>query len=184
MVFTVTSLKNILIGVSLFSSSIAYASDTMLGLWRSIDDKTGFSKSIVEIKKESDGTYSGTIVEVSPRPGYTPQAKCVKCPAPYTNQRIVGMKIIKDMQVNPKKPLELQGGTVIDPLIGKVYKSHIKINPAGNRLTVRGFIGVSAIGRSQTWLRHYPAPPVEETNTDAVKGDTVKDNSAKEDKTK
>lgn len=149
-------LKHITLAVLATLPAMAYAANDPVGLWRTIDDKTGFSKSVVEIKKEDNGTYTGTIIEVNPRPGYTPKETCFKCPAPYTDKPIVGLSILRNMKENPNKPGEFSGGTVIDPLIGKVYKSQMKINTTGNKLTVRGFIGVSIIGRSQTWIRQTP----------------------------
>lgn len=44
-------------------------------------------------------------------------------------------------------------GKIIDPLTGKIYSAKAKLNPTGKRLTLRGYIGISAIGRSQTWIR-------------------------------
>ncbi|MDD2946969.1 MAG: DUF2147 domain-containing protein [Acinetobacter sp.] len=42
---------------------------------------------------------------------------------------------------------------VIDPLAGKIYDAKVRLNASGKRLTLRGYIGISALGRSQTWLR-------------------------------
>lgn len=67
-------------------SHFSYAeTHDLIGLWRSIDDKTSFSKSIIEIKKDSNGNYSGKILEVIPRPDYTAKTLCNNYPAPYTN---------------------------------------------------------------------------------------------------
>lgn len=148
-------IKPLLITSILISSSSIFANNQdIVGLWRSIDDKTGFSKGIVEIKKDSAGVYTGKIIEVIPRPGYTPKVNCYKCPAPYTNQPILGLQVLNGMKVDPKKPGEYQGGTILDPLTGKIYKSRIKLNSTGSRLTMRGFVGIEVIGRSQTWVRH------------------------------
>ena len=56
---------------AVFSGS-ALAQD-LTGTWQSIDDKTGSPKAVIEINKESNGTFTGTIVKITPRPGYTPQ---------------------------------------------------------------------------------------------------------------
>ena len=44
-------------------------------------------------------------------------------------------------------------GRVIDPLAGKVYNAKVKLNATGKRLTLRAYMGVSTLGRNQTWLR-------------------------------
>ena len=43
------------------------------------------------------------------------------------------------------------GGTILDPKNGKSYK--LKGELAGNKLNLRGYIGVSVLGRNQTWVR-------------------------------
>ena len=146
--------KTTLISTTLFFSGFAVADNQdIVGQWRSIDDKTGFSKGIVEIKKDGKGMYSGNIIEVIPRPGYTAKTHCYKCPAPYTDKPIIGLQVLTNMYPDPKKVGEYQGGTILDPLTGKLYKSRIKLNTTGTRLTMRGFVGVEVIGRSQTWVR-------------------------------
>lgn len=46
------------------------------------------------------------------------------------------------------------GGTVYDPNSGKTYKCTVKQLDA-NTLKIRGFIGISLFGRSETWTRDY-----------------------------
>ena len=46
-----------------------------------------------------------------------------------------------------------ENGRIIDPLVGQVYDTKIKLNSTGKRLTLRAYMGVSSLGRSQTWLR-------------------------------
>lgn len=74
---------------SLFLTSTVYATD-ISGIWKQIDDKTGSSKAMIKITKDQNNIYTGTILKITPRSGYTPQPICVKCPAPYTNQPILG----------------------------------------------------------------------------------------------
>lgn len=138
------------------SFSVFAETDRLVGTWRSIDDTTGFSKALIEIQKDSKGIYTAKIVDVIPRPGYTPKTHCYKCPAPFTNQPILGIQILNKMIADTTKPGEYKGGTILDPLSGKMYKARLKLNPDASRLTVRGFVGVQVIGRSQLWLRHTP----------------------------
>ena len=76
-------------------SHLALASD-LSGTWRNIDDKTGSPKALIEIQKQTDGSYAGKIIKVTPRPGYTPRETCFQCPPPYTNQPILGLEIFKE----------------------------------------------------------------------------------------
>ncbi|MFB0982629.1 MAG: DUF2147 domain-containing protein, partial [Acinetobacter towneri] len=45
------------------------------------------------------------------------------------------------------------GGKIIDPLSGNIYSTKAKLSNNGKRLTMRGYVGVSALGRSQTWIK-------------------------------
>jgi len=136
---------------SLFTGSMAFAQE-LSGLWQQIDDKTGSPKAIIEIRQNDNGTFAGKIIKVTPRPGYTPQKTCNKCPAPYTNQPIMGMDVLTGLKY-VEGTNNYEKGKVIDPLAGKVYDARVRLNANGKRLTLRGYVGVSALGRSQTWIR-------------------------------
>lgn len=142
-----------------FISAICFAvacssasAEDISGVWQQIDDKTGAAKAIIEIKKESNNTFTGTIVKVTPRPGYTPRETCYKCPAPYTNQPILGMEILKGLQ-HVSGTDNYEKGRIMDPLSGKLYDAKMRLNASGKRLTLRAYMGISTLGRSQTWIR-------------------------------
>jgi uncharacterized protein (DUF2147 family) len=42
---------------------------------------------------------------------------------------------------------------ILDPLSGKVYRAKARLSPDGRRLSMRGYVGVSMLGRSQSWFR-------------------------------
>ena len=145
-------MKSMKLGLLLASAVItssAFAND-IVGTWLQIDDKTGSSKAVIEIRQESNGTYVGKIVKVTPRPGYTPRETCMNCPAPYTNKPILGLDVLTGLKADGNN--NFVGAKVIDPLSGKIYSGKAKLNPTGKRLTLRGYVGVSALGRSQTWI--------------------------------
>lgn len=145
-------LKKILFSTAMagFLSS-AFAQD-LAGVWQQIDDKSGSPKTIIEIRKESNNTYTGKIVKVTPRVGYTPRETCNNCPAPYTNQPILGMDILKGLR-HVEGTNNYEKGRIIDPLGGKIYDAKVRLNNTGKRLTLRASLGVSVLGRSQTWIR-------------------------------
>ena len=118
-----------------------------------IDDKTSEVKAIIEIKPNDQGVYTGTIKTITPRVGYQPKEFCYKCPAPYTNQPILGLKTFTGLTLAKDKDNEYANGKVIDPLTGKIYSLKAKLSTNGNRLNLRGYIGVSTLRRTQTWLR-------------------------------
>lgn len=132
------------------SCGASFAND-ITGTWRSIDDQTGASKGIVEIRKESNGTYTGKIIKVTPRPGYTPKELCVNCIGVYKDKPVLGLDVLTGLK--QVKDNEYAHGKILDPLSGKMYSMKAKLSANGNRLQMRGYVGVSALGRSQTWIR-------------------------------
>ncbi|ENU19895.1 hypothetical protein F994_01523 [Acinetobacter bohemicus ANC 3994] len=132
-------------------SSLAFAQD-ITGTWKNIDDKTGSSKAILEIRQEANGTFTAKVIKITPRPGYTPKETCINCPAPYTNKPILGMDVLTGLKY--VEGLNFSGGKIIDPLSGNIYSMKAKLSPNGKRLNLRGYVGISALGRSQTWIKN------------------------------
>ena len=46
---------------------------------------------------------------------------------------------------------EYTGGNIYDPKNGSTYKCYMVLE--GNRLNIRGYIGISLIGRTSVWTR-------------------------------
>ena len=44
-------------------------------------------------------------------------------------------------------------GRILDQLTGKMYSLKGRLASNNKRLTLRGYVGISAIGRTQTWIR-------------------------------
>ncbi|OTG89885.1 DUF2147 domain-containing protein [Acinetobacter sp. ANC 3832] len=135
----------------LFSLGTAIHAQDISGLWQSVDDKTGAPKGQVELKRDKNGVYTGTIVKVTPRMGYHPKEICSDCPAPYTNKPIIGIQAItglKHVEGN-----DYADGKILDPNSGKIYSLKAKLSTNGKRLQLRGYIGIAMLGRSQTWIR-------------------------------
>ena len=128
---------------ALFLSIFSFAQ--IEGKWKTVDDETGKAKSIVEIYKKSDGKYYGKIVQLLQKPQNN---NCVKCTDDRKNKPLLGLEIIRGLQ---KEGNEFTGGTITDPAKGKAYKC--TITRSGDKLNVRGYIGFSMIGRTQTWQK-------------------------------
>ncbi|MFW2077587.1 DUF2147 domain-containing protein [Acinetobacter sp. ULE_I010] len=137
------------IGISLLSS-ITFADD-ITGTWRYMDDKTGEAKGLVKIEKQNNGTFAGTALKATPRPGYTAKEFCTNCPAPYTNKPIIGLQVISGLKTTDQ--VNYTDGKILDPVSGKLYSLKGRMSPNGKKLFLRGYLGISAVGRSQTWLR-------------------------------
>ena len=116
------------------------------GKWKTIDDETGKEKGIVEIY-EHKGKIYGKIIEIFEQS--KKHLKCEKCEGEDHNKPILGLNIIKGLKKNGDV---YDGGKIVDPKNGKSY--HCKITLDGkDKLIVRGYIGISLFGRSQTWIR-------------------------------
>jgi uncharacterized protein (DUF2147 family) len=114
------------------------------GKWKTIDDETKQAKSIVEIYKKGD-QYYGKVSQLLVKPA---NPNCVECKDDRKNKPILGMEIIRGLK---KDGNEFTDGTITDPKTGKTYNCTIKRN--GDKLNVRGYMGVSLLGRTQVWQK-------------------------------
>ena len=149
--------KGLLTGLLLSSISVcsfAGNEDPLVGKWKTIDDRTGYSRADVEVRKKADGTYEGIIVETRGIPGSEKLLLCTKCPGPLKDRPFLGLPFIWGFKASPGKPNEYVNGKVLDPISGKIYQSKARLNSTGKRLTLRGYIGVSVVGRSITWIKY------------------------------
>lgn len=118
----------------------------IFGKWKTIDDETGTEKSIVEIF-EKNGKVYGKIIEILESEHR--HRKCEKCEGEDKNKPILGLIIIKGLK---KSDAIYEGGKITDPKNGSSYNCKISIE-GKDKLIVRGYIGISLFGRSQTWIR-------------------------------
>jgi uncharacterized protein (DUF2147 family) len=139
-----------LAGALLGGTIAAYAqADTPVGVWQTIDDHTGQPKALVQISQDANGTLSGKVIK-GLNANDQPDRRCTACTDSRKDQLIVGMTIISDMK---KVNDGWDGGQILDPENGKVYKCKMHVEEGGQKLVVRGYVGVSLLGRSQTWVR-------------------------------
>jgi uncharacterized protein (DUF2147 family) len=129
------------------TSSLSFAEDSPIGVWRTYDDSDGQAASLVQIE-EKNGLIEGRIVKLLPRKGHDVNAVCDKCEGENKNQPITGMKILWNMKRDGDKYV---GGEIFDPNSANTYRC--KMHVVDGKLEVRGYLGVSLFGRSQTWLR-------------------------------
>lgn len=138
--------RTLFFAVTLLFSVTLFAQNPLLGEWITVDDATGEQKSIVRIYQADNGKYYGTIIQLLEENGET--AVCTECTGEDHNKPIVGLTIIRDMQL---KDNELRGGKVLDPDNGKFY--YAKVYLKDGKLILRGSLDKAGLlGRSQTWL--------------------------------
>ena len=122
---------------------------TPVGVWKTIDDVTGKERSIVRIV-ESNGELQGTVENIFERPGDDPDHLCDKCKGDRKDKPVIGMAILWGLKADDDV---WKGGKILDPDNGKTYSCKMELANKGKELNVRGFIGISLIGRTQTWYR-------------------------------
>ncbi len=116
-----------------------------IGRWQVIDNdgKPGGKVETYLV----NGKLFGKVTEV--RPGRTPRDLCDKCSGEFKNQLLLGMVILRNFHPDGD---DWVGGMVLDPESGSDYKG--KVWAVGmDSLHLRGFIGISLLGRTETWTR-------------------------------
>lgn len=134
----------------LLSAGGAYADTASpAGVWRTIDDKSKKERSVIRIT-ESGGEFRGVVEKLFDEPGEDPAHLCKECKGERKDKPIIGMTILWGLK---KDGDGWGGGEILDPKNGKIYRAKMSLSEDGNSLNVRGFIGISLIGRSQVWHR-------------------------------
>lgn len=143
-------MKKVIFFIGLLCSFTVF-SDTSspVGTWLTIDDATGKEKSVVEVY-EQDGELQGKVIEILTPPVNPKGHICDKCSGDRKDQDIKGMVILWGYKKSGSK---WSGGEILDPKNGKIYSSNMSLGDNGKTLFVRGYIGISLIGRTQTWHR-------------------------------
>jgi uncharacterized protein (DUF2147 family) len=129
------------------ASAQAFAQMTPVGLWRTIDDKTGQPKAEIRITAKANGELSGVIEKaliVSNEPN------CDQCTDDRKGKPKLGMEIIRGVKKADGKDV-WEGGKILDPENGSSYNARLTPIEDGKKLEMRG--SVAFIGRTQTWVR-------------------------------
>ena len=148
-------MRGVLCAASILAGLLGQAGDSLagdlspVGFWRTFDDKTGKESGIVEITRVQD-SLEGKVVKIIPEPGDPPNPVCEKCDGPEKDQPVLGLKILKGFHQDGDS---WDDGTVLDPRTGNVYSAEMHVGEDGRKLFLRGYLGISLLGRTQTWLR-------------------------------
>jgi len=149
----VAALAGVLLGWAMVAAVAApqqqrAPASTATGVWEQVDDngKVGGWFQIYE----RDGVFEGKIVKMFLKPGEKPNPVCTKCQGEQKNQPTLGLILIKGMQ---RKGRNYESGTILDPRDGSVYNARMELSPDGQKLMVRGFLGIDLFGQSQIWRR-------------------------------
>jgi uncharacterized protein (DUF2147 family) len=123
--------------------------NSIIGLWETIDDRSGEKKAIVNIYKKNQSYYAD-IVKVYWK--NNENKRCVACKdSVRQNQPIEGLNILWGLKSHSN--FLWDNGNILDPHNGQIYKVRVKQN--NDVLYVRAFLGVPLLGRTQEWHRYH-----------------------------
>ncbi len=132
--------------ILLFLARTIY-SQSIIGIWKTIDDKEHVEKSYVEIY-ESGGKVFGKVIKLLLKPADT---NCDKCKGERKDKPVLGMVIMENMIKNNDGGYSK--GRILDPESGNDYGCSIWLeNGKPDELRVRGKHW-TGLYRTQTWYR-------------------------------
>ena len=122
---------------------------TPAGLWKTHSDRTGEADGLVRIMEER-GEFVGRVEKVFSPPNESPNPRCDRCSGELRDQPVVGMAILRGIR---REQDDFTQGTILDPDDGETYRCTVTMKDGGNRLEIRGYLGLPVFGRTQTWTR-------------------------------
>jgi uncharacterized protein (DUF2147 family) len=134
-------------GIGILLAEPAAAQSSPEGLWKTYDDHSGEARALVRIYRQDDTLFGR--IEDSFGPGER-EARCEACKGERKDQPIVGLVILRNLKAEKD---DFGGGDILDPESGSVYRCTLHMADEGKTLIVRGYLGISLFGRSQTWRR-------------------------------
>lgn len=146
-----SGVRRIAMVLTVCAAAPASAADTSpVGRWITYSDRTHAPSGIIEIRLER-GALQGTVVEMLNRPASAPPAICRKCDGPLKDAPVIGMTIMWGLKNDGGSTWD--NGSILDPNSGDVYSARLELENGGHKLLVRGYLGISLLGRTQEWVR-------------------------------
>jgi uncharacterized protein (DUF2147 family) len=118
------------------------------GFWQQTDEQGNVGGWFYFVEK--NGVYEGRLVKAFLKPGEQVVPNCLKCEGDQKNAAMIGLVIVKKMK---RTGLKYDEGSILDPRDGSVYHAQMEVSPDGQKLSVRGYLGIPMLGQTQVWTR-------------------------------
>lgn len=141
----------------LFCGSLCAAThDTPTGVWQQVSKNSGKPHALIHITQDHD-VYQGKIIKLLNRSAEDiakrgEHPRCTQCTGPQKDASWVGLTVLWDLKRDGDR---WSDGHVLDPTNGKIYKAHMSLEDSGEKLRIRGYVGLSLFGRTEV-LRRAP----------------------------
>ena len=139
----------------------ASAEPSAAGLWQKIKDG---QPELYVLVVDHNGVFEGVMAKVFFKPGEDPNPICSGCTDDRKNAPWQGISFIRDMK---RDGLVYEGGNVLDPRDGKIYKAKMTVSPDGQTRTLRGYVGIALFGKDEVWT-HLPDTAMKEIDPQIV----------------
>jgi len=135
-----------MIVICMLGSGVALAADSPVGMWKTVDDKTGKVKSEVQLYEQGGKLFGKITALTDPLDKQGKPRICKECKGADKDKPVVGLVIVKDLSLSKDR---YKGGTILDPEDGKVYKAELWMEDG--KVKVRGYLSV--FHKTQTWIK-------------------------------
>jgi hypothetical protein len=123
-------------------------SKTAAGFWQETDSDGHVGGWFYFVERQ--GFFEGRLVKMFPKPGLPLIETCAKCPGDQKDAPMIGLTMVREMRRDGNK---YEDGSILDPRDGTTYHAQMELSPDGQKLFVRGYLGIPLLGQTQVWTR-------------------------------
>ena len=142
----------LLVGWATSSMVFADAADQAVGYWKSVSDVKGEEGKVTALWKFSVDARGQLQAAIAWVPGKNADSIYVSTKPEYNGLPVKGTFWLKGLQRSGAD--SWKNGTIVDISNPKseVYGCEVKVVEGGRKLEMRGYMGISLLGRTQTWI--------------------------------